>query len=161
MSIPFEQSYLGLLRRHLGHQKVIVPAVHAIVEHASGDILFVKRADNHYWVLPAGNLELGESVYDCVIREVHEEAGVYATSATLIAVYSEPRFDFTNSHGGEHQMLAFVFHIDQWSGQLAIKTDETVDARFFSRAAPPDNLHPFYHEMLNDLRAFTGQVILK
>lgn len=161
MSIPFEQSYIGLLRRHLGNQKIIIPATHAIVVDLNGDILFVQRKDNDWWVLPAGNLELNESVYDCIVREVWEEAGLSVHSAKLISIYSEPRFDFTNTHGGKHQMLAFVLHIDQWSGQLVTKTDETVAARFFPKTKPPENLHPFYLEVLKDFYSFTGQTILK
>ena len=94
-------------------------------------------------------------------REVWEETGLHVDAATLIAIYSAPRYDFTNSYGGQHQMLAFVFRVDSWSGQLLSTTDETVDARFFALDALPDNLPALYHETLADVQAFDGQVIVK
>jgi ADP-ribose pyrophosphatase YjhB (NUDIX family) len=54
-------------------------------------------------------------------REVREESGLQVEEAELIAIYSEPRFHFTNSYGGEHQMLAFVFLVTKWHGSLQKK----------------------------------------
>jgi 8-oxo-dGTP pyrophosphatase MutT (NUDIX family) len=161
MPIPFEQSYHGLLRQHLGKQKVIVPAARAVIQNDTSAVLFVRRSDNHEWGMPAGAIELGESIYDCMAREVWEETGLRVESAVLIAIYSGPRYDFTNSYGGEHQMLAFVFRVDAWSGQLLSTTDETVDARFFPLDALPDDLPSLYRETLADVQAFAGQVIVK
>jgi ADP-ribose pyrophosphatase YjhB (NUDIX family) len=110
--------------------------------------------------MPAGALELGESVTDCLRREVREETGLEVVEATLIAVYSEPRFCFTNAFGGEQQRVAFVFVVTEWSGTLLTATDETTDARFFDLDHLPD-LSNFHREALDDLRAFPGAVILK
>jgi 8-oxo-dGTP pyrophosphatase MutT (NUDIX family) len=55
VTIPFEESYHGLLRRHLGNQRIILPAVRAVISNGDGRILFVKRSDNGLWVMPAGS----------------------------------------------------------------------------------------------------------
>lgn len=161
MSVPFEESYHGLLRKHLGNQRIILPAVRAVIPDADGRILFVKRSDNGLWVMPAGSQELDESILDALHREVREESGLEVEAAELIAVYSEPRFHFTNSYGGEHQMLAFVFLVSQWSGTLQQETDETVAAQFFPLDALPANRPTFYDETLEDMKNFNGKVILK
>jgi len=83
-------------------------------------------------------MELDESVFDCCRREVREETGLDVLSATPIAIYSEPRFHFTNAYGGQHQMCAIVFLVEKWSGTLQARTDETVDARFFRLNALPE-----------------------
>ena len=111
--------------------------------------------------MPAGTLELDESIVDCMVREVREETGLDVKAAQLIAVYSEPRFAFTNSYGGQHQMLAFVFEVTAWTGQLLAATDETLDAQFFPLDNLPPNIPDLYHETLADWQAFNGQVILK
>ncbi len=160
MTIPFDDSYAGQLRGAMGNRRLILPSARAIIRDAEGRVLLVRRRDNGHWVMPAGSLELGESILDCVKREVREECGLAVAAATLIAVYSGPRFAFTNSHGGEHQMLALVFRIDEWAGELATATDETTDARFFALDALP-TLPPLYEETLRDLGAFDGTVILK
>ena len=81
-------------------------------------------------------------------------------SATPIAIYSEPRFSFTNEYGAEHQMLAIVFRVDEWSGLLVSETDETGDARFFSVNELPD-IPDLYRETLEDLKNFDSRLILK
>ncbi len=105
-------------------------------------------------------MELDESAFDCLKREVKEETGLETISATPIAIYSEPRFSFTNEYGAEHQMFAIVFRVDEWSGLLVSETDETVDARFFSVNELPD-IPDLYRETLEDLKNFDSRLILK
>ncbi len=161
MTIPFEESYHGQLRALVGNRKLILPAARALIINDDGAVLFVRRSDNHEWVMPAGSQELEESIYDCLVREVKEETGLDVQAAQLIAVYSEPRFAFTNAYGGEHQMLAFMFEVTAWTGQLLAETDETLDAQFFALDSLPVNVPHLYHETLADWQAFDGTVILK
>ena len=70
MGISWEESYLGQLRSIVGHQMLIAPAARAIIQDEKGRILFVKRSDNGAWVMPAGGMELHESIFDCLKREV-------------------------------------------------------------------------------------------
>lgn len=160
MTIAYHDSYAGQLRSVVGNRRLILPSARAIVHDAAGRVLLVRRRDNGHWVMPAGSLELGESILECLQREVKEESGLDVVSATLIAVYSEPRFAFTNAYGGEHQMLALVFRVDEWAGELALTTDETTDARFFALNALP-RVPPLYEETLRDLAGYDGRVILK
>lgn len=160
MSIPFADSYLGQLRHLVGNRRLITPSCRAILRDDAGDVLLVRRSDNHTWVLPAGSMELGESVLDCCRREVKEETGLDVLSATPIAIYSEPRFHFTNAYGGMHQMLSVVFLVEKWSGTLKAETDETMDAQFFPLNALPE-IPALYVEMLEDLREYKGTLILQ
>ncbi len=156
----FAQSYQGQLRALVGNRRLITPAAWAIIRDGEGRILLTRRSDNGRWDMPAGALELGESVTDCLRREVREETGLEVIEATLVAIYSEPRFCFTNAFGGEQQRLAFLFLVTGWSGTLLTATDETTDARFFDLDHLP-NLNDFHREALEDLPSFTGEVILK
>lgn len=47
-----------------------------------GRILLVKRTkpDGTYWVFPGGGLKEGETIEECLEREVHEETGLVITS---------------------------------------------------------------------------------
>lgn len=123
-------------------------------------VLLVRRRDNGEWVMPAGQMEIGESVWDVLVREVAEETGLRVVAATLIAINSAPRYHFTNAFGGKHQMLSFVFRVDEWLGYLSTETNETVDARFFRRDKLPP-VHEVYQETLADLNGFDGKPILK
>ncbi len=64
------------------------------VVSSGGDILLCRRAiepRRGYWTLPAGYLELGESVEDGARREAWEEARARITIDAVLAVYSVPR----------------------------------------------------------------------
>lgn len=159
MTQRFEDSYLGQLRALVGNRTLIAPGVRAIVRDDAGRILLVRRSDTGAWVMPAGSMELGESVWDCLVREVWEETALDVTEATMIALYSAPRFAFTNAYGGQHQMVSFVFCVDAWAGDLQTRT-ETVDARFFPHDALP-TIPDLYRETLDDLNRYDGRLILK
>jgi ADP-ribose pyrophosphatase YjhB (NUDIX family) len=156
----FEDSYLGSLRRFVGDERIITPGARAVIVDEEGRVLLVRRTDDDTWVMPAGGLELGESIWECLVHEVREETGLVVEAATPIALYTEQRFWFTNAYGGRHQMFTVVFRVDRWSGSLVTETDETRDARFFARSELPP-LRPVYQETLQDLDRYDGNLILK
>ena len=128
----------------------IVPAARAVLFNDDGRILLIRRGDNHMWALPAGGMEPGESVTECMEREVWEETGLKVESSTPFAVYSEPRF--TAPTRPEAQLLTVAYRVDDWSGELRRTTNETDDARWFTadelRKLP--DLMPSYLETIED-----------
>ena len=161
MGIPYEESYYGKMRKLVGKVKMISIGARAIIQDEQKRILLVQRRDNQQWVMPAGSMELDESILDTCKREVLEETGLQVESATLIAIYSDPRYSFVTSYGDPYQMLRFVFRVDSWSGTLQSITDETLDARFFELDALPSDLPDLYTETIQDLMSFDGTVIIK
>lgn len=162
MSTDYHQSYLGQLRQLIGKLKIFAIAARAIIQDEDGRILLVRRSDNGVWVMPAGSIELEESILDCVKREVFEETGLKVLSAYPITIYSEPRFSFVTAYGDPYQMFTTVFVIDEWSDDLQTKTNETTNARFFALDNLPD-IPDFYYETIADLQSYRkhGQFILK
>lgn len=156
----YEQSYLGQLRQLVGKRKIMVVSVRAVIANTAGDILLVRRSDNQEWVLPAGSMELDESVYEACVREVREETGLEVEAATLIAVYSDPRWSIVTAYGDPYQLISFVFRVDRWSGTLLTTTDETIDARFFPVDALPE-INAMYQQTLDDFHIFAGTVLLR
>jgi hypothetical protein len=57
-------------------------------------------------------------------------------------------------------MLAIVLLVREWAGEIRSRTDETTDCRFFEMDSLPD-LPPVYAETVDDLRSFSGTLILK
>lgn len=160
-SLPYEESYLGQLRQVAGKRKLIAITVRAVIQDAAGRVLFVRRRDNGRWVMPAGSMELDESIEDALRREVWEEAGLTATALTLIAVYSHPRYSAVTAYGDPYQFVSFVFRVDSWEGDIVPDTDETTGAQFFAPDALPDNMPDLYRETIEDVQRFDGTVILK
>ena len=128
----------------------IVPAARAVIFDDQDRILLIRRGDNHLWALPAGTMEPGESVTDCMAREVWEETGLTVTSASAFAIYSEPRF--TAPTRPNAQLLTVAYRVDEWSGNLLRTTDETDDAQWFSIDELPNltDLMPMYLETIED-----------
>ena len=69
----------------------IRPSTNGAIFNEKGEILLQRRADNGYWGLPGGKVDIGESVEQGAIREVLEETGLHVTIKRLIGVYSDPQ----------------------------------------------------------------------
>jgi len=160
MTLQYDDSYLGQLRKVVGKQKIIAIGARAVIQDKAGRVLLVRRSDNNTWVMPAGSIELNESILDCLKREVKEETGLEVINVTVMAIYSDPRHSFVTAYGDPYQMFAVVFLVNEWQGTLLSNTDETTDARFFGMDELPEILE-LYRETLEDFQNFNGQVILK
>jgi|SRR5579883_410563 8-oxo-dGTP pyrophosphatase MutT (NUDIX family) len=160
---PFEESYLGQLRKLVGSRTLICPGVRAVIRDEQGHLLLIQRRDNGIWGMPAGSIELNESILDCLKREVWEETGLEVQEVTPFALYTEPRFAFVTAFGDQIQMFALAFRVDRWQGTVVTSTDETIHARFFAPDELPTELSALYRETLADLEQYelTGQFILK
>jgi ADP-ribose pyrophosphatase YjhB (NUDIX family) len=69
----------------------IVPSVNVIVENDKGEILLIQRSDNGNWALPGGAIDIGESLTQAAIREVHEETGITCQITGLVGIYTDPK----------------------------------------------------------------------
>ena len=104
-------------------------------------------------------MELGETIFEALQREVNEETGINVISATLIAIYSGSKVAGVDRRQNEYQLLVFQFRVDDWAGSLVTETDESVGAGFFSEGELPE-AHGQYREAFADLDRYAGNVIL-
>jgi ADP-ribose pyrophosphatase YjhB (NUDIX family) len=135
----------------------------AVVRDNAGRVLLIKRSDNGQWAMPAGAMELGESIADCAVREVREETGLRALRVGAFALYTGPDRTTTNMYGHTYQVFTVAFRVEDWDGELVRVTDETTDAGFFPRDRLPAPLAASVAETLADLDMFeqTSRLILK
>jgi 8-oxo-dGTP pyrophosphatase MutT (NUDIX family) len=165
MSNSWKDSYVGKLRSLVGHQKLITPSIRAIIMDQEGRILYIKRKGDGYWALPAGGIELDESITQCLVREVREETRLEVVKATLIAMYTGAEYSFANRYGDEYKGFELLFRVDEWTGTLVGETDETTNIGFFAIDDLP-SFSPGYfenheNEVLADLKAFDGPPIIR
>ncbi len=107
------------------------PAVIVLVEHPDGRALL---ASNVAWAGPnpmystlAGFVEPGESLEDCIHREIQEEVGV---SVTDLRYFDSQPWPFPNS-------LMLGFFATYTEGELTPAPGEIADAHWFARDALP------------------------
>lgn len=162
-SISWADSYLGQLRALAGDRTLLFVGARGVVRDDDGRVLLIRRSDNGLWALPAGAMELGESIADCAVREVQEETGLTAQRITPFAIYSGPAYTFTNMYGDTYQLYITSFRVDGFTGDLVTVTDETTDARFFAVDELPTRPGGILTETLADLAAFerNGQLVMK
>ena len=121
---------LGCGHEHFPH---IHPCVIVLVRH--GDRFLLARKPE--WVpgrysLVAGFVDFGESLEECVAREVMEETGLKVTGARYVGSQNWP---FPS------QLMA-GFVADYQSGEIVVDGLELEDARWFTREEMPDSLPP-------------------
>ena len=84
--MTWAESYHGRLRALAGDDEVLIMiGARCLLRDDRGRILLIRRSDNDLWAVPAGGIELGESVRQCGIREVYEETGLTPTKLAPIA----------------------------------------------------------------------------
>ena len=163
MTVSWSESYFGQLRALAGDRTLLLTAARLVLRHPDHGLLLIRRADNGVWSVPAGAMELGESIADCAIRELREETGLAATRVTPYALHTGPGYTQRNMFGDVYQHFVVLFRVDEWSGELVRATDETIDAGFFAEPSLPAPLSRTVAETLADLAAFesTGQLVIK
>ena len=126
--------YIKKIRQHLGHQKFIHPAARILIEDKKGEFLFIKRIDNGQLGIPAGGLEEGETIEECIKREVLEETGIELLEMKVIGIASNPiQETVTYPNGDLIQYFTIEFYSNQWKGNLRADHIETSEVSFLDK----------------------------
>jgi ADP-ribose pyrophosphatase YjhB (NUDIX family) len=106
--------------------------VGAVVEH-DGQVLLCRRAiepRRGFWTLPAGYMELGETIEEAAKREAHEEAGARIAINGLLAVFSLSRI-------GQVQLIFRAALADPEAYPLVMAGPESLEVGFFEWSEIP------------------------
>lgn len=121
--------YVKYIRGLVGHQKIVMNAGACIITNENNEILLQLRGDDHFWGLPGGILEMGETPKETAIREVFEETGYHVEILSLLG-------DYHNFHkvwpgGDEAHIICFVYIGKIIGGEMKIDQKETLDLKWF------------------------------
>jgi 8-oxo-dGTP pyrophosphatase MutT (NUDIX family) len=155
VGLSWEESYIGALRTLAGDERVLISiGAHGLVRDPDGRILLIQRSDDRTWALPGGTMELGETLRECAIREVREEAGLLASDVTPFGLYTRARGWYPNTYGHTYQFISLMCRVDGYDGELERVTDESVDAGWFAPDALPEHTGGLVLRALGDLALF-------
>lgn len=130
--------YLRDLRSVVGTRLLMLPGVAAIVRDAEHRVLFIRRADNGKWGLPAGAIDPGETPAEAVAREVREETGLEVRSTRVAGVFGGSGFRVHYENGDEAEYTVIVFDCEVIGGSLTPVDGEALELRYFApNEAPP------------------------
>jgi 8-oxo-dGTP diphosphatase len=138
-------------------------SVAAVITDKQDRVLVVQRRDNGKWEIPGGVLELHESIYAGLRREVEEETGVNVEPDRLTGVYKNLKLG----------VVALVFRayivdghprptdesqrVDWWTPEaIAAQMAETFAVRVFDAldsTTPAVRLHDGVHVLVEESRA--------
>lgn len=142
--------YMGNLRKLVGKQPLIMVGANVIVENAQGQILMHHRTDKDWWGLPGGGMELGESLEETAIREVHEEVNLNVDELKLFNVYSGQDLHYIYPDGNEVYNVTATYICQSYEGDIIVEKTEGRDAKFFDIDQLPTNLSSTIVRILDD-----------
>jgi ADP-ribose pyrophosphatase YjhB (NUDIX family) len=120
----------------------------AAVINQEGKILLMRRADNQLWAMPAGQMEVGESPAEAVVRETYEETGIHCVPKALVGVYDSRRWD----KGILHHVYKFTFLCEPQAEQSDEPFDplETLEIGWFAQNDLPKDLYKDHYKRISD-----------
>ncbi|MDP9793708.1 ADP-ribose pyrophosphatase YjhB (NUDIX family) [Catenuloplanes nepalensis] len=111
----------------------LVPGGSALVVDDHGHVLLQRRADSGNWALPGGTMDIGETLDQCVIREVKEETGLNIEITGLLGIYTDPHHVIAYADGEVRQEFNVTYLGRVIGGTIAV-SDESTDVRFIDPA---------------------------
>jgi len=100
---------IHLMRRFVGHDRIIAVGAMAAVRRDDGRFLLVRRLDNDEWTFPAGYSNLGENAAYTAVRETLEETGYHVVPEYILAVYSSATYHHTFPNGDQVKNVGTLF----------------------------------------------------
>ena len=157
MSEDAAADYIRSLRRRIGNDLLLLPAVTAVIRK-DNRLLMIHHRDTARWVFPGGCLDPGETPQHAVKREAYEETGLTIEVERLIGVYSGPEFEVNYRNGDRciYMMAAFGCTAE---GQSPVESSEEAErlAFFDAAALVAQTTAPWVRLMLADILAWYGR----
>ncbi len=154
-------NYVRQLRSMIGHTKIVLPGVRALLFNDRGDLLLERQAMFGSWALPHGCVDVGESVFEALTREVQEETGLTIIEAEPFGLYTDPKYSVTYPNGDQVQTFTVAFLVKRWTGNLRPDGEEVQELRFFPLNALPALFYSIHQDTILDYRRGAGRFVLK
>lgn len=111
-------------------EKPPIKAVGGVVyrERAGRHEVLLIRKRNGYWTLPKGRIKAGEADHDALVRELHEETGLYGQIGSRVQ-----QVEYTITKGGRPRYKMVTYYVVQaQDGALQLSEKEGIElARWF------------------------------
>jgi 8-oxo-dGTP pyrophosphatase MutT (NUDIX family) len=125
----------------------VVAGAAAVIDDA-GKILLMRRSDNRLWSMPAGQMEVGETPAQAVVRETYEETGFRCIPRALVGIYDSRKWE----RGVLQHIYKFTFLCEPQAGQNNDPFDprETLEIGWFAENNLPQDLSEGHYRRISD-----------
>jgi len=127
--------YVTYIRSLVGNNKIIMNAGAVVIYNKKNEILLQHRGDDHFWGLPGGIMEIGETPKQTAIRETFEETGYKIKLTGYLGDYHN--FNKEWPGGDKAHIICFIFKGEIVSGEMVIDGLETLDLKWFDKETLP------------------------
>lgn len=146
-------NYIKKLRQSIGHEPIILCSCGCLIFNNQRQVLLQKRSDDNLWGNPGGTMELGETIYDTIIREIKEETNLNIKKENLkiFNIYSGEEQHHIYPNKDEAYFVNIIFETDVIEGDL-LKDSESKELKFFDISELPSNVTKPFQCVRRDLK---------
>lgn len=145
--------YIKGMRKFVGHAPIMICACGLLIFNEKGQVLLQRRSDDGLWGNPGGSMDLGETIYDTIIREIKEETNldIFKDNLKIFNIYSGEEQHHVYPNKDEVYIVNIIFETDVYKGTM--KTDsESCELIFFDIDNLPLNITKPFECVARDLK---------
>ena len=145
--------YIKELRKYIGHSPIMMCACGCLIFNENNQVLLQKRSDDNLWGNPGGSMDLGETIYDTVIREIKEETNldIKKEDLKIFNIYSGEEQHHIYPNKDEVYFVNIIFEIHKYSGDI-VSDIESKELKFFDIDKLPNNITKPFESVAGDLK---------
>lgn len=146
-------SYVKELRKFVGHAPLLICVCGCLIFNEHGQVLLQRRTDDDLWGNPGGSMELGETIYETIKREIKEETNLDLDfeSLKIFNIYSGEAQHHIYPNNDEVYFVNIIFETNKYIGEL--KGDsESSELKFFDINNLPLNVTKPFESVIRDLK---------
>lgn len=144
--------YIKYLREMIGHKPVNLVGSGCLIFNEKGQVLLQRRSEDGLWGNVGGLMELGETIYENVIREVKEETNldIRQEDLKLFNIYSGEGQHYFYPNGDEVHLVNIMFETHKVSGKMKLD-HESLELKYFDLDKLPTDTVKAFKEVKADL----------
>ena len=148
--------YIKKLRKFIGHDPIMMCACGCLIFNDKGQVLLQRRSDDNLWGNPGGSMDLGETIYETIIREVKEETNLEIRQEDLeiFNIYSGEEQHHIYPNDDEVYFVNIIFKTNTYYGEIKCDS-ESYELKFFDLDKLPSNVTKPFESVLRDMKSGT------
>ncbi|PHJ94838.1 NUDIX domain-containing protein [Nostoc linckia] len=127
-------SYVASLRKRVGPDLLLLPAVTAVIR-SGPRFLLARQRDSDLWSLIGGGIEPGEEPSAALMREVVEELGVTPVVGRIIGAYGGEALESVYPNGDRVSYVTVAYECTLPDDRVNLDRDELLEVAWFVASA--------------------------